>query len=66
MTPRFITITGGGNGNPTRAAHDLCIISEELACRLKDVVYEYSGRLPLTLVLGALRVVEHELIDEHR
>lgn len=39
-------------------------IAEELANKIKDDVYQYSGKIPLALAIGVLRIVEKELLDE--
>ena len=46
------------------AAKSHAQLAGELAERLNELLHEYDG-LPLVLVLGTLRVVEHELITEH-
>ena len=56
---------------PQTAIHELpaakshAELAGELAARVTELLHEYDG-LPLALVLGTLRVVEHELIAEHR
>jgi hypothetical protein len=56
---------------PQTAIHELpaakshAELAGELAARVTELLHEYDG-LPFALVLGALRVVEHELIAEHR
>lgn len=56
---------------PQAAIHELpaakshAELAGELAARITELLHEYDG-LPLALVLGTLRVVEHELITEHR
>ena len=47
------------------AAKSHAELAGELAARITELLHEYDG-LPLALVLGTLRVVEHELITEHR
>jgi hypothetical protein len=47
------------------AAKSHAELAGELAARVTELLHEYDG-LPLALVLGTLRVVEHELITEHR
>ena len=47
------------------AAKSHAQLAGELAARVTELLHEYDG-LPLALVLGTLRVVEHELIAEHR
>lgn len=39
-------------------------IAAELAMTIKTSIYEYSDRIPLALVIGVLRIVEKELLDE--
>lgn len=46
------------------AAKSHAQLAGELAARVTELLHEYDG-LPLALVLGTLRVVEHELIVEH-
>lgn len=36
----------------------------ELAEQIKDLIYRLSERVPLALVVGVLRIVEHELLTE--
>lgn len=38
----------------------------ELAEKIKALIFEHAGEVPLVAVLGVLRVVEHDLIEEHR
>ena len=40
-------------------------LAGELAERIAALLHEYDG-LPLALVVGTLRIVEHELIEEAR
>ena len=39
-------------------------LAGELAQRIVELLHEYDG-LPLVLILGTLRVVEHTTIEEH-
>lgn len=49
-----------GGGQSVQAA------SGELADRIKDLVYEYAGRLPVAAAIGALEIVKHEIMDMER
>lgn len=46
-----------GNSSP---AHE---VSGELSDRIKDVIYEYSGRMPLATAIGVLEIVKKEILD---
>lgn len=37
----------------------------ELADKLKSVIYECSGKVPLALAIGVLRIVETEVLAEN-
>jgi hypothetical protein len=39
---------------------------QTLCDALLDLIYERGRGLPLPLILGVLRLVEHSLIDEHK
>ena len=39
-------------------------MASEMCERIKEVIYSYADKLPFALVLGVLRVVEHELMEE--
>lgn len=39
-------------------------IAGDMAEEIKAVVYKHAGAVPLALVLGVLRIVERELMDE--
>jgi len=41
-------------------------IAGELAQTIKDLIYEQADRIPLALAIGVLRIVEKEILDEHR
>jgi len=47
-----------GSGQPM---HD---VAEEMAERVKEVIYDYAGRVPLALAVGVLDIVRVELIKE--
>ena len=38
----------------------------ELAERIKSLVYEYSGRLPVGAAIGALEIAKLEIFNEQR
>jgi hypothetical protein len=38
---------------------------EELREQIRELIASYQGTVPLAGVLGVLRIVEHELIQEH-
>jgi hypothetical protein len=50
--------TGGGQ-NVQSASGDL-------AERIKALIYEYSGRIPLAAAVGVLDIVKLEIIEEQR
>ena len=55
MTQVFKIVSTG------QAIHDL---SNEIAERIKDVIYDYAGRVPLTVAIGAIEVVKFEIIRD--
>ena len=40
-------------------------VTGELADRIREVIYEYSGRLTLAAAVGVLAIVQHELMMDH-
>lgn len=54
--PKSIHIVGG-----PRATY----IAEEMAERIKEVIYEYSERTTLATAVGVLHIVAKELLDDH-
>ena len=57
-TPRFTLLRGSG-----QRSEDL---TGEMAERIKDVVYEYEGRVTLAAAVGVLHIVAVELMgDSH-
>ena len=38
---------------------------QELHDRLSDVIFEYSGDVPLAGVLGVLRILEHTILEKN-
>lgn len=54
--PRFTLLSGGG-----QRSEDL---TGEMAVRIKELIYEYSGRVTLAAAVGALHIVAHEMIEE--
>lgn len=38
---------------------------EELVQDLNDCLREYAGQIPLAAAIGALRIVEHGLLEQH-
>ena len=38
-------------------------IAAEMADKIKAIIYEYDGQIPLALALGVIRIAETELID---
>lgn len=49
-----------GGGESVQAA------SGELCERIKALVYEYAGRLPVASVLGVREIVKQEIIETER
>jgi hypothetical protein len=43
----------------------LFALEMEIAQRVKSMLMEYEGRLPLVSALGILEVVKHELLQTH-
>jgi len=41
-------------------------IAGEMAAKICDVIYEYADKVPLSLVVGVLRIVEHEMIERNK
>ena len=39
-------------------------IAAELSARIKDIVYEYDGKMPLATAIGVLDIVKQEILDE--
>ena len=39
-------------------------LTGEMAQRIKEVIYEYGGRLPLASAIGVLTMVQHELMAD--
>jgi hypothetical protein len=39
-------------------------LTGEMAERIREVIYEYGGRLPLAAAVGVLTIVQHELIAD--
>ena len=49
------------NGDGKRAED----VTGELGDRIKALVYEYSGRIPLAAAVGVLHLVADEIIRDH-
>ena len=56
--PRFTLLHGSG-----QRSEDL---TGEMAERIKDVVYEYEGRVTLAAAVGVLHIVAVELMGDSR
>jgi len=41
-------------------------VSDEMAKRIKALIYEYKGRTTVAAVIGVLTIVQHEVIGEQR
>ena len=39
-------------------------LSEEMCDRIKEVVYSYSDRVPVTLAIGVLHLAAKEILDD--
>jgi len=52
---KFDAIKGGGE-----LGTDL---TGEMAQRIKDVIYDYVGKVSLPSAIGVLRIVEREILD---
>jgi hypothetical protein len=57
MTDKVVFI---GGGTP---AHE---VAGELAERIKALVYEYGGRMPLATAVGVLEIAKMEILQEDR
>ena len=53
---RFTILRGSG-----KPAHDL---TGEMAERVKAIIYEYAGRVPVAAAIGVLTIVQREILDE--
>ena len=40
-------------------------LTAEMADRIKDVIGEYSGKMPLASAIGVLHIVAKEMMDNH-
>jgi hypothetical protein len=40
-------------------------LTGELADRIRELLYEYSGRLTLAAAIGVLAIVQHEIMMDH-
>lgn len=40
-------------------------VTGEMADRIKDLIYEYKGRMPLAAAVGVLHLVADEIIRDH-
>ena len=40
-------------------------VTGEMADRIKDLIYEYRGRMPLAAAVGVLHIVAHEIIRDN-
>jgi hypothetical protein len=39
-------------------------VTGELADRIRDLLYEYRGRMTVAAAVGVLTIVQHELIED--
>jgi hypothetical protein len=39
-------------------------VTGEMADRIRELIYEYSGRVTLAAAVGVLAIVQHELIED--
>ena len=39
------------------------VIAGEMAEKIKEIIYEYSDKVPLALVVGVLDIVKFEIMD---
>lgn len=39
-------------------------VSAEMCERLKEVIYSYDGRVPLSLAIGVLEIAKREILEE--
>lgn len=47
-------------------AENQAALAEQLAIQLRNTLHGYVGKLPLATAVGVLRVVEWELIYDHK
>jgi hypothetical protein len=40
-------------------------VTGEMADRIREVIYEYSGRMTVAAAVGVLVIVQHELMKDH-
>ena len=48
----------------SRAVLDQMELADQMAKKIKDVVYEYANRMPLATAIGVLKIVSDELQSE--
>lgn len=41
-------------------------LSQEMCDKIKEVVYSYSDRVPVTLAIGVLHIATKEILDEQQ
>ena len=46
------------------ASKKQALIAEEMANKIKELIYSYSEEIPLALAIGVLKIVESELLNE--
>lgn len=46
------------------ASKSQALIAEKMMNEIKDVIYSYSGEVPLLLAIGVLRLTEREILNE--
>lgn len=52
---KFPVVTGNNQS--------LASMSEEIVERIKEVVYSYSGQMPVALAIGAIYIAAKEILD---
>jgi len=40
-------------------------VTGEMADRIKELIYEYKGRMPLAAAIGVLHIVAHEIMRDN-
>ena len=48
----------------TQASKREALMAADMADQIKEVIYDYAGKVSLALAVGVLRVVEREIMDD--
>ncbi len=55
--PKLVAFEGDGPGQ---------VLAGELAVRIRELVGEYAGRMPLATAVGAIEIAKLELLQSHQ